>query len=328
MRFIDTWTPATVTAMRDLAPSIREFTLRPENFARAAYPVGSHIDVAVSIDGRPETRSYSLVGECSADGYRIAVRHAEESRGGSRYMWSLAPGARLDITLPSSLLSIDWTRRHYCLVAGGIGITPIIGAAQALARRDAAFTLHYAVRSREDAAYLDLLARLLGDRLNVYAGDEGRRLGFDAVFASLPQDSMTLFCGPMRMLDAARHAWTEAGRPLADLRYETFGSSGLLPTESFRVRLKDENVEIEVPRDRSMLDALNDAGFEVMSDCRRGECGVCAIDLVASDGEIDHRDVFFSEHQKRESRKICPCVSRARGTITVDMLHRPDTVRG
>jgi vanillate O-demethylase ferredoxin subunit len=328
MRFIDTWTPATVTAIRDLAPSIREFTLRPENFARAAYPVGSHIDVAVSIDGRPETRSYSLVGECSADGYRIAVRHAEESRGGSRYMWSLAPGARLDITLPSSLLSIDWTRRHYCLVAGGIGITPIIGAAQALARRDAAFTLHYAVRSREDAAYLDLLARLLGDRLNVYAGDEGRRLGFDAVFASLPQDSMTLFCGPMRMLDAARHAWTEAGRPLADLRYETFGSSGLLPTESFRVRLKDENVEIEVPRDRSMLDALNDAGFEVMSDCRRGECGVCAIDLVASDSEVDHRDVFFSEHQKHKSRKICPCVSRARGTITVDMLHRPDTVRG
>jgi ferredoxin len=72
-----------------------------------------------------------------------------------------------------------------------------------------------------------------------------------------------------------------------------------------------------------MLDALNDAGFEVISDCRRGECGVCAIDLVAGDGEVDHRDVFFSEHQKREGRKICPCVSRARGTITVDMLPGP-----
>jgi len=324
MRFIETWTQATLLATRDLTPSIREFLLRPENFAGAAYPVGSHIDVAVTIDGRPETRSYSLIGECGAEGYRIAVRRAEDSRGGSRYMWSLVPGSRLNITLPSSLLSIDWTRRHFCLVAGGIGITPIIGAAQALARRAAAFELRYAVRSREDAAYLDLLAPLLGDRLKVHAGDEGRRLDLDAVFASLPKDTMTLFCGPMRMLDAARHAWTAAGRPLSDLRYETFGSSGLLPTESFRVRLKDKGVEIVVPRDRSMLDALNDAGFEVISDCRRGECGVCAIDLVAADGEIDHRDVFFSEHQKRESRKICPCVSRARGTITVDMLHRPD----
>ena len=326
MRFIETWTQATLVATRDLTPSIREFLLRPENFAPAAYPVGSHIDIAVSIDGRPETRSYSLVGECGVDGFRIAVRRAEESRGGSRYMWSLIPGARLDVTRPASLLSIDWTRRHYCMVAGGIGITPIIGAAQALARRDAALSLHYAVRSREDAAYLGLLADLLGDRLKLYASNEGRRLDLDAVLASQPENAMALVCGPMRMLDAARHAWSAARRPLSDLRYETFGSSGLLPTDSFRVRLKDEGVEIVVPRDRSMLDALNDAGFEVMSDCRRGECGVCAIDLVASDGEVDHRDVFFSEHQKRESRKICACVSRARGIITVDMLHRPDAI--
>ncbi len=96
-------------------------------------------------------------------------------------MWSLAPGARLNITLPASLVQLDWTRRQFCLIAGGIGITPIVGAAQALARRGAGITLHYAVRTRSDAAYLDMLEGLLGDRLVVHAGDEGRRLDLDGV---------------------------------------------------------------------------------------------------------------------------------------------------
>ncbi|WP_342712989.1 PDR/VanB family oxidoreductase [Bradyrhizobium sp. B124] len=326
MRFIETWTSATLLATRDLTPGIREFLLRPDDFTGAPYPVGSHIDVGVTIDGQPQTRSYSLVGEVDPQGFRIAVRHAPDSRGGSRYMWSLAPGARLTITLPTSLVQLDWTRRHFCLVAGGIGITPIVGAAEVLVRRDAGVTLHYAVRTRGDAAYLDMLERLLGDRLIVHAGDEGRRLDLDSVFAGLPQDTMTLFCGPMRMLDAARRAWEASGRPLTDLRYETFGSSGLLPTEAFRVRLRGEETEFVIPRDRSMLDVLNEAGHEVISDCRRGECGVCAIDVVDVDGAIDHRDVFFSDHQKQESRKICACVSRARGTITVDTLHRADAL--
>ena len=85
---------------------------------------------ACLIDGRPETRSYSLVGDFSPDGYRIAVRRAPDSRGGSRYMWSLKPGARIEVSTPASLFEIDWTRKSYCLIAGGIGITPIVGIAE------------------------------------------------------------------------------------------------------------------------------------------------------------------------------------------------------
>ena len=86
MRFIETWIPATLVSTRDLAPGIREFLIRPDQFDGAAYPVGSHINVSVAIDGLPETRSYSLVGEASTGGFRIAVRRAgpaTRSRGGS-----------------------------------------------------------------------------------------------------------------------------------------------------------------------------------------------------------------------------------------------------
>jgi dimethylamine monooxygenase subunit B len=324
MRFEDNWSPATVVATCDVAPRIREFLIRPDHVACAPYPVGSHIKVGVVIDGRPDIRSYSLVGEADAAGYRIAVRLAEESRGGSRYMWSLGAGARLSVTLPSSLLQLDWQRGSYYLIAGGIGITPLVGAAQALARRQANVTLHHAVRSRGEAAYLDTLSACLGARLVVHAGDEGRRLDLAALFAALDPQTVVLFCGPMRMLEEARRAWAATGRPLTDFCYETFGSSGRFASEPFRVRVKDTGAEFTVPADRSMLDVLSAAGHDMISDCRRGECGVCAVDVVAVDGLIDHRDVFFSDAQKRDNHKICPCVSRAQGVVTVDTMLRPD----
>jgi dimethylamine monooxygenase subunit B len=324
MRFADKWMRCTVHAIRDVTPAIREFVLRPEQLSVENYASGSHVNVGVLIEGRPETRCYSLVGDFSPGGYRIAVRRAPDSRGGSRYMWSLKPGARIEVSSPASLFEIDWSRKSYCLIAGGIGITPIVGIASALMRRNADVELHYAVRSRHDAAFLDELTDLLGDRLIIHASDEGRRINLDETFGRLPPDALAAICGPMRLLEAARRSWTSAGRLPADLRYETFGSSGLLPTESFRVRIDNSSVEIVVPANKSMLDALNDAGFEVMSDCQRGECGVCAIDIVSVDGQIDHRDVFFSDHQKKTNDKICPCVSRAVGAITVNTHYQRD----
>jgi vanillate O-demethylase ferredoxin subunit len=324
MRFTEQWSWCTVESISDVTPKIREFRLRPDNGRVPPHPAGSHIGVTVLIDGQPARRSYSLVENSDAGTYRIAVRLAPESRGGSRGMWNLRAGARIEISNPASLLEIDWTRKTYCLIAGGIGITPITGIAAALHRRSIDAVLHYAVKSRGNAAFLDELSALLGDRLIVHASDEGARLDLEATFHALPADAIAIMCGPMRMLEAARRAWNDIGRAPADLRYETFGSSGLKPTAEFRVRLKDTGTELVVPQNSSMLDALNGAGFEVISDCQRGECGVCAIDVVAVDGEIDHRDVFFSDQQKHDNRKICPCVSRAIGVVTIDTLYRPE----
>ena len=324
MRFALTWTDATLRRVRDVTPSIRVFEIVPAGGRALPYSVGSHINVSVLVGGQPDTRSYSLVGEGSGESYRIAVKRQPESRGGSSYMWGLKEGAKLSVTEPHALFTLEYDRPEYLLVAGGIGITPIVGMALQLARRHAPVRMLYAARTRDDLAFLDELAPVLGERLELYVSAEGRRIDLASEFGRLPPGAMAAICGPLPMIDAARRAWAEAGRPSPDLRFETFGSSGSRPPEPFRVRLAGQDREILVPETRTMLAALEDAGIEVISDCLRGECGLCALDIVAIDGEVDHRDVFFSDEQRAENGKICTCVSRAVGTITVDVLYRPD----
>ena len=127
------------------------------------------------------------------------------------------------------------------------------------------------------------------------------------------------------MLDAVRQEWALQKRPLSRLRFETFGSSGHHAAKAFTVKIPRLKVEVVVAEDRSMLDALTAAGVGVLSECRRGECGLCALDVVSVDGEIDHRDVFFSSEQRARNKKLCACVSRvAGGTIVVEPAWRGD----
>jgi vanillate O-demethylase ferredoxin subunit len=323
MRAESTWTDAVVRATRDVAPNIRQIEFAPER-GQVVWTAGSHIDIGVMVDGRADTRSYSLVGEPDAGCYRVAVKREEQSRGGSRFMWSLKPGSRLSVSAPKNLFELQVGRPEYLLVAGGIGITPIVGMAQVLARRGEKFRLYYCGRSRREMAFLLELFERLGDRLEIFAADEGHRLNIAEAIAGLARDTELYLCGPMRLLDAARQAWAGAGRPATSLRYETFANSGRHAPERFWVRVPSHGVEIVVPENKTMLDALNEAGVEVMWDCLRGECGLCAVDIVEVDGGIDHRDVFLSDHQKQENTKLCTCVSRAfGGGVVIDTGYRP-----
>lgn len=325
MRYSVTWQEATLRATRDLTRDIREFEIVPAQGCQSFQP-GAHIDISVLIDGEPETRSYSLVGEAGADHYRIAVKRRADSRGGSLALWQLAPGARLSITQPKSAFELELGRSEYLLVAGGIGITPLIGMASLLKRRGARVRLLYAARTAADLAFLQPLQDVLGDDLDLFLSEEGRRIDFARAFATMGEDALCALCGPMPMLEAARQAWGEAGRPGADLRWETFGTSGRLAAQPFIVRLPRHGMDISVPANRTLLDALEMAGIDVIHDCRKGECGLCAMDILAVDGVVDHRDVFFSDHEKAANGKLCACVSRAVGTLTLDTDYRPDVI--
>jgi ferredoxin len=108
------------------------------------------------------------------------------------------------------------------------------------------------------------------------------------------------------------------------LRYETFGSSGRFAPQAFRVQVPRQGVDIRVAADESLLDAIELAGVQTLSNCQRGECGLCAMDVLGVEGEIDHRDVFLSAAEKAQNKRICICVSRVLGTITLDCAYRAE----
>jgi vanillate O-demethylase ferredoxin subunit len=321
------WRRARLRSTRDLTPDIRLFEIEPSGAFVPPTP-GSHINVAVQIGERPDVRSYSVVGPCSDCVYRIAVKLLPDTRGGSAYMWSLKPGAQLMISNPGNHFELSRGRPEYLLLAGGIGITPIYSMSLALADANANFRLLYACRREQDLAFADDLHERVGDRLQIYLDERGERADLPSEIARLAPGGEFYVCGPIGLLEASKRYWAESGRPVDGLRFETFGNSGRFASVPFKIKIPRLGMEVEVPQNQTMLEALEAAGVEMIFDCRRGECGLCALDVIEADGTIDHRDVFFSEEEKAAGTKLCTCVSRvAGGSITVDTGDRGVTAR-
>jgi ferredoxin-NADP reductase len=314
-----------IRAVRDVASDVRMIEIEPSIGVRP-YATGSHLDIAVDIDGLPDTRSYSLVGEGPVDGaYRIAVKEIHDSRGGSVWVRALEPGTAVAVSEPQSHFELQYGRSEYLLVAGGIGITPIFGMAHALARHGGPFRLLYAAHTREQMPFVDELSELLGDRLELFVSVDGNRLDIGSEIERLHADGELYLCGPMGLRDAAQHEWSERERRPDRLQFETFASGGAFAPEEFPVRVRDAECDVLVRSNRTLLDALRDEGVDMMWDCLRGECGLCAATVIDVEGELDHRDVFLSDEEKKEGTAIITCVSRAvGGAITIDTGFRPD----
>jgi vanillate O-demethylase ferredoxin subunit len=307
---IEVWQLGTVVEAVNIATGIQRVVLEPSK-PRKADP-GSHVDVMVRIDGQEDRRSYSIV-ESSGDGKRlvISVLKAPLSRGGSVFMHSLKPGDELEITQPLQNFPLRVGAERYILLAGGIGITAMINMARVLKNLGAQYTFVYAGRTRAAMAYLNELQEIHGGNLEVHVDDEGTSLEIDTLIAQADEGTELYVCGPIRLMDAVRRVWTERELSFPNLRYETFGNSGWYDPEEFVVKVPRLNLEVKVGQGRSMLEALEDAGADMMFDCRKGECGLCEVRILKLEGSIDHRDVFYSARQKNAAEKMACCVSRA-----------------
>jgi ferredoxin-NADP reductase len=329
------WDLARVASFRDLTPTVREFSLFPshesiETSGSPTWACGAHLQVQVNIKGQLQIRHYSLVGLPDGRFWTIAVKRMDSGQGGSKAMWDLWLGEHLSVSSPQNhfplslktAVSSSGAAPDILLVAGGIGITPLVGMAEQLAASARPFRMLYAARNRAELAYVTRLQEVLGEGLDVFVENEGQRIDIAAEIAKLPVNAQLYTCGPAPLLGAIRAEWQRTGRAASDLRFESFGSGGSLGAQAFRVLIPRHHIDMMVAGERSLLSALEEAGIPALSNCRRGECGLCVMDVLEVEGELDHRDVFLSEAQKREAKQICVCVSRVVGSVTLDTAYR------
>jgi ferredoxin-NADP reductase len=308
-----------VTGFTDLAPGLREIRLgAADGTPLPVYSAGSHVVVSVPLADRVQHNPYSLLGDPEDRGtWRIAVRRQEASRGGSAWLHTqLQAGQRLAVSAPVNLFPLVRTARHHLLVAGGIGITPILSQARALARLGASFEVHYAYRSADAAVYREELEALAPGRVVAHDASQGHLIDFQRLLAGRPLGTHFYICGPAAMVEAAMAAGAALGWPASALHSEQF----IAPQggEPFDVVLSRSGRRLTVPADRTLLEVLEAAGAAVEAMCRGGACGRCATAVLAAEGELVHADVYLDASERQ--RTIMPCVSRLKGgCLTVDL---------
>lgn len=301
---------------------IRRLVLEPVSGALPAFEPGASITLHIPGVGR---RRYSLVNaDPAAHGtppkhYELAVRLEAEGGGGSRWVHRLNPGDVVRAEAPLNEFALAAGSHPVLLLAGGIGVTPLIAKAAAMKAQGRPFRFVYAARRREDFAYLPVLRALAGDDLVLHADDEaGRVLDVPALLDSLPAGTEVHVCGPKPMLAAAVDTARVLGWPEGLLCFERFYSLGevddapaaMAGDGSFEVEIASTGQVITVPADKTIVAAMLDAGFDPLCDCMRGECGVCQTTVL--EGVPDHRDSILSDSERAAGKLIQICISRAK----------------
>jgi len=318
-----------VAEIQVLNPLVRCYRLRAEDGrVLPPYEPGAHIRVEVQLPGgEHDWRHYSLINlstdtqalEAPTE-YVIAVRREDQGRGGSRCMHQLQAGQLVRVESPKNEFPLSGCDGHTVLLAGGIGVTPLMTMAASCVGRKQAVRMVYAGRERDGMAFTKELQDLLGTSLTVHVDAEaGGALDVDGLLDGCGGQDVLYVCGPKPMLDAVLEKTQARGWARERVHFEVFNApvqqSG---DHAFELVLAASAKTFTVPAAKSILDVLIDEGCDPMYDCKRGECGVCAV--AFQEGEVDHRDYVLSDKEKQTGRVMHPCVSRCKGArLVLDM---------
>jgi tetrachlorobenzoquinone reductase len=300
--------------------SVRVLDLRdPDDRALPVFAPGAHVDLKLN---GGLARSYSLIGDPGdASRYLLGVQRDPQSRGGSQYLCE--GGARvgdlIEVSRPINNFPVVEDAPASVLIAGGIGITPILPMLDRLAELGRGFVVHYGGRDRRTLPFQSRIAARHGDKMRMAFSREpgGGRLDVGAIVDAAPADAELYCCGPRGMLDA--FAAATAGRDPARIHVEHFSAAEPAAVAGgFEVVLARSGRTVAVLPGKTILDALSAAGIEPACSCVQGVCGTCETRVL--DGLPDHRDAILTPDERAANRTMMICVSGAKtGRLVLDL---------
>lgn len=277
------------------------------------FTAGAHVDVHLP---GGLVRQYSL---CNRPGethrYQIGVLRDAGSRGGSQAVHdALHEGTELAISAPRNLFPLSEAAPHHLLLAGGIGITPLLAMAEHLSAQGTSFALHHCTRSRERTPFVArIAASAYASQVQHHFDDSGKaqQLDLPATLAQAPAGTHLYVCGPTGFMDAVLNAGRAAGWPEERLHREYFAAAPLDTTNTggFELEIASTGRVIPVRADQTALAALLEAGLDIPMSCEQGVCGTCLTGVKA--GTPDHRDQYLTEEEREACDQFLPCCSRA-----------------
>ena len=302
----------TVTAIDEPAPGIRTFTLvAPDGAPLPGFVAGSHL----LVDAGEQTNAYSLTSDgTDPTAYVVSVLRVpvvDGGSGGSQWLHErVAVGDALTIHPPRSAFAPMARARKHLLVAGGIGVTPVVSHLRAARRWGRETQVLYTFREGR-AAHVGDVVELTDGAAELFTDRTSFCERLEKVLVDQPVGTHLYVCGPGPMTDHVLATAEALGWPQSRLHSERFGADALDPGEPFEVTLSGTGRTLEVPSGVSLLKALEDAGLAIPNLCRHGVCGECRIPVAA--GRPLHRDLFLSEEEKQAGDALMACVSRADG---------------
>lgn len=299
-------------------PAVRALELRSVDGGELPpFEAGAHVDVYLAND---MIRQYSIWSDPNdRTRYCIAVLKAPDSRGGSVAIHALQPQALIKISPPRNTFALVENAPASLLIAGGIGVTPIIAMASRLAALGRPFAMHYCARRRADAAFVAQLEALTArGALTLHFSEEAHPGRFHArtVLVAAPPDAHIYVCGPARLIESVLAAGRELGWSEDRLHAELFKAAPLdADAQAFDLHLIRSGRVLHVSPKQTALDVLVAHGVGIPSSCGQGICGTCVTKVL--DGVPDHRDRYLTPAEHDSGTVFTPCCSRARTPVLV-----------